>query len=297
MATTPIKALPPGRHRLTIDVDGREREFWVYIPTQVEEPVDGWPVVFIFHGGLSNAPTMVRFCEMNDYGDTAGFVAVFPNGTGRLPTMKTWNAGMCCGYAKREEVDDVHFVEELLADLPQRLVVDPARIYATGMSNGGMMSYLLGDRLADRFAAIAPVGGTMGNDTCSPSRPVPVLHMHGTDDQFVRWEGGVGPRSKSKLDFFSVDHAIENWVTANHANKTPTVEQLPVTVDDGTSVEKFTYAATGPGSAEVVLLKIHGGGHTWPGKESRLDLLGPTTHNLDANAEIWNFFQQYRLNG
>lgn len=295
MTTTPIKELAPGRHRLTIDVDDREREFWVYIPTQTKPPAEGWPLVFVFHGGLSNAPTMVRFCEMNEYADTAGFVTIFPNGTGRLPTMKTWNAGMCCGYAMREDVNDVHFVEQLLADLPQRLAIDPTRVYATGMSNGGMMSYLLGDKLADRFAAIAPVGGTMGNPTCSPSRPVPLMHIHGTDDQFVRWEGGVGSRSKSKLNFHSVDHAMENWVEANQAQRTPTVESLPVEVDDGTSIERFTYAATGDDSAEVILLKIRGGGHTWPGKESRLELLGPTTRNLDANQAIWEFFQQHRL--
>lgn len=295
MTTTPIKELAPGRHRLTIDVEDREREFWVYIPTQTKPPEEGWPLVFVFHGGLSNAPTMVRFCEMNEYADTAGFVTVFPNGTGRLPTMKTWNAGMCCGYAMREDVNDVHFVEQLLADLPQRLAIDPTRVYATGMSNGGMMSYLLGDKLADRFAAIAPVGGTMGNPTCSPSRPVPLMHIHGTDDQFVRWEGGVGSRSKSKLNFHSVDHALENWIEANHAARTPTVESLPVEVDDGTSIERFTYAATGDDSAEVILLKVHGGGHTWPGKESRLELLGPTTQNLDANQAIWEFFQRHRL--
>ena len=157
------------------------------------------------------------------------------------------------------------------------------------------MAYLLADRLADRFAAIAPVGGTMGNPTCGPSRPVPVLHMHGTADQFVRWEGGVGPRSRSKLDFHPVEHAIDNWTTANRAAKTPVVEQLSPQVEDGTRVERFTYPALDDAGAEVVLLKIHGGGHTWPGKESRLEMLGPVTHNLDANSEIWDFFQRHPL--
>lgn len=297
MTTTPIKELPPGRHRLTIDVDDREREFWVYIPTETSQPEGGWPLVFVFHGGLSNAPTMVRFCEMNEYAEKAGFVTVFPNGTGRLPTMKTWNAGMCCGYAQREDVNDVHFVQRLLEDIPQRVTIDPSRTYATGMSNGGMMAYLLGDKLSDRFAAIAPVGGTMGNPSCHPSRPVPLMHIHGTDDQFVRWEGGVGSRSKSKLNFHSVDHAMQNWVAANRAQTSPSVESLPEKVNDGTSIERFTYAAAGEDSAEVVLLKVHGGGHTWPGKESRLELLGPTTHNLDANEAIWEFFQRHRLPG
>lgn len=295
MTTTPIKPLTPGRHRLTLDVDDRERELWVFVPTHTAEPSEGWPIVLTFHGGLSNAPTMMRFCELNELGDTAGFVTVFPNGTGRLPSMKTWNAGMCCGYAQREDVNDVHFIEELLADLPQRVHVDPSRVYATGMSNGGMMAYLLADKLSDRFAAVAPVGGTMGNDTCHPKRPVPVMHMHGTDDQFVRWEGGVGSRSKSKLDFNSVDHAISNWVAANRANPQPLIEKLTPEVNDGTSIEKFTYAATDADSGEVILWKILGGGHTWPGKESRLELLGPTTHNLDANSVIWEFFRRHRL--
>jgi len=294
MVTTPIRTLAPGRHRLTLDVDQRERESWVYVPQQQDEPDWGWPVVLAFHGGLSNAPTMVRFCELNLLGDQEGFVTVFPNGTGRMPTMKTWNAGTCCGYAHRENVDDVRYVKELLTDLKQRLPIDESRIYATGMSNGGMMCYQLADQMSETFAAIAPVGGTMANDRCAPKSPVPLLHIHGMDDQFVRYEGGVGPRSQSKLDFHSVDMTIESWIAANRANDTASRTTDRPIVDDGTWIERLYYAPIDERGAEIQLIKVHGGGHTWPGVESKLDVLGPVSFNLDANCEIWKFFQKHR---
>jgi len=293
MVTTPIRSLAPGRHRLTLDVDQRERESWVYVPELQDEPDWGWPLVLAFHGGLSNAPTMVRFCELNELGNREGFVTVFPNGTGRMPTMKTWNAGTCCGYAQRENVDDVNFVRELLEDLKQRLLIDQRRVYATGMSNGAMMAYLLADQMSETFAAVAPVGGTMANDSCQPSLPVPLLHIHGTDDQFVRFEGGVGSRSQSKLNFNSVDQTMANWIAANGARNTPTHVSDPPVVDDGTWIERFLYEPTDATGAEVNLIKVHGGGHTWPGIESRLDVLGAVTHNLNANQEIWDFFKHH----
>ena len=127
---------------------------------------------------------MVRFCGLNEKADQEGFIAVYPNGTGRLEPMLTWNGGNCCGYAQWNNVDDVGFTRALLDDLAKVVNVDAKRVFATGISNGGIMCYRLASELSDRIAAIAPVSGTMGTLTCNPKRPVSVIHFHGTEDRF-----------------------------------------------------------------------------------------------------------------
>ncbi|MCB9611537.1 MAG: prolyl oligopeptidase family serine peptidase [Sandaracinus sp.] len=118
-----------------------------------------------------------------------GFVVVYPDGTGTIPT---WNAGGCCGSAVRDDVNDVGFVAAILDRLEGELCLDRDRVFATGMSNGGMMSHRLGCELSERFAAVAPVAGTLMFDACTPTRPVHVMHVHGSDDGHVPWEGGLG---------------------------------------------------------------------------------------------------------
>src|SRR5262249_41276708 len=149
-----------------------------------------FPVVLAFHGGGSNAGQMVRFSGLNDKADQAGFLVVYPNGTGRLEQALTWNGGNCCGYAMLNKVDDGAFVRALLDDLGKVAKVDAKRVYATGMSNGAILAYRLASELSDRIAAIAPVSGPMGTEKCNPTRPVPVLHFHGTDDDFAPFKGG-----------------------------------------------------------------------------------------------------------
>lgn len=283
--------LDGGDHRRELTVDGRERSYLVHVPKS-DAPALGWPVILIFHGGGTNADVMVRFCGMNDKADKAGFIAVYPNGTGRSQRVLTYNSGNCCGLAQRDNVDDVKFTRQLLDDLESVLKVDKKRVYATGMSNGAIMSYLVASKMADRIAAIAPVAGPMGTATCSPSQPVPVCHFHGTHDEFAPYNGGTGKRSLTKTDFYSVDHSIQAWVKANGCNKTPQVTKLRTTVDDGTSVTKTVYSS-GKQRSEVVLYTITGMGHTWPGRDSRRRFLGATTKNLSANDIMWDFFQRH----
>jgi polyhydroxybutyrate depolymerase len=192
------------------------------------------------------------------------------------------------------QVDDVGFVRSLLDDLARVVTVDAKRVFATGISNGGMICYRLASELSDRIAAIAPVSGPMGTETCSPKRPVSVMHFHGTDDQFAPFKGGKGSRSSVGINFYSVDHSIRAWVKADGCPEKPAVVQLPKKADDGTSVERATY---GPGKngSEVVLITIEGGGHTWPGREPRLNFLGKSTKNISANDLMWDFFQKHPL--
>jgi polyhydroxybutyrate depolymerase len=288
-----VLALEPGNYRRTLTVDGREREYLLHVPQAPEGSPQERPVVLAFHGGGSNAEAMVPFCGLNEKADREGFLAVYPNGVGRVERARTWNGGNCCGYAQRRLVDDVQFVLLLLDDLKQATPVDEKRIYATGMSNGAMMCYRLAAELSDRIAAIAPVGGPLGTEDCSPARPVPVCHFHGTEDQFAPYAGGRGARSLSQTDFFSVEHTIRQWVRANGCRPDPQVEDLPPAVDDGTRITRATYAG-GREGVEVVLYTVHGGGHTWPGRQPALQFLGPSTRNLSANDVMWDFFQRFR---
>ncbi|MBC8355046.1 MAG: hypothetical protein H8E66_23960 [Planctomycetes bacterium] len=209
-----------------------------------------------------------------------------------MVSIGTDNGGNCCGHAMTEKVDDVKFVRALLDDLESVVKVDKKRVFATGMSNGAIMCYLLASEMADRIAAIALVAGPMGTIGCSPSQPVSVCHFHGTDDAFAPFNGGRGSRSISRTDFHSVEHSIQAWVNANGCQVRPKTVSIPSRVDDGTSVTRATYSG-GKQGTEVVLYTIRAMGHTWPGSESRLRFLGATTKNLVANDVMWEFFQKH----
>jgi polyhydroxybutyrate depolymerase len=230
---------------------------------------------------------------MSDKSDQAGFVAVYPNGTGVGDTMLTFNAWAAATPGAYGRPDDVAFTARLLDDLGTAMKIDPKRVFATGMSNGGIMSYLLASELSDRIAAIAPVGGPMGTETCKPKRPVSVIHFHGTDDEHAPFKGGKG-KGPSGTDFYSVDHSIQAWVKANACDKEPVVTKLPDTAKDGTTITRKTYGGGKDGS-EVVLVVIEGGGHTWPGQEPRLKMLGKSTKNISANDLMWEFFEKHPM--
>ncbi len=290
--TIPSEPLAAGDHTRALRLDDRTREYLVHVP----EAAAGTPrpVVLIFHGGGSTAKVMVTFSGLNEKSDEAGFIAVYPHGTGRVERAKTFNGGNCCGYAQRQGVDDVKFVAALLDDLATVIHYDKQRVYATGMSNGAIMSYRLASELSDRIAAIAPVAGPMGTETCRPTRAVPVCHFHGTDDEFAPFAGGRGKRSLTQTNFYSVDHSIKAWVKANGCRATPRITKLAPAHDDGTRVTRTEYAGNGKG-AEVVLYTIEGGGHTWPGQPGTFRFLGTTTRNISANDVMWEFFQRHSL--
>ena len=291
LAMLSINPLGSGTHTRELTVDGRSRRYVVYVP---ERRPDGrpWPVVLAFHGGGTNAEIMMRFSGLNEKAAEAGFLAVYPDGTGRLERMLTWNGGNCCGYAQRKKVDDVKFVGAVLDDLKTALPIDPNRVFATGMSNGAILCYLLASQMADRIAAIAPVSGTMGTATCAPCRPVSVCHFHGTQDDFLPYQGGLAKRSLTRTRFYSVEHSIRAWVRANGCNPEGKTTVLPDQADDGMRVVRTVYSG-GKDDTEVVLYTIEGGGHTWPGRPSRLEYLGPCTRDISANDVIWDFFLRH----
>jgi polyhydroxybutyrate depolymerase len=288
----PELGLVAGGHERELLVDGREHNYLVYVPETLDlsQPA---PVVLAYHGGGSNAERMRAYSGLDTSAWKYGFAVVYPEGTGRLLPLRTWNGGNCCGYAMEQDVDDVAFTRALLDDLATVLHVDGRRVYATGMSNGAIMAYRLAAELSGRIAAIAPVAGTLGVPEPEPARPVPVLHVHGTADEHVPWGGGVGI-GVSGTDFVSVHESLRVWRELNGCPVGSSTFVLPDREDDGMRVTRTTW---GPGlqDSEVVLITVQGGGHTWPGHDPGLRVLGRSTRDVDVNDLIWEFFRAHPM--
>ncbi|NOK01434.1 PHB depolymerase family esterase [Myxococcus sp. CA018] len=278
----------PGTYDWTVAHDGRTRHYRVHVPPGYDATRPTAAVV-AFHGFGSNEVEMEGLMRLSTLANTEGFLAVYPQGLsaseinhqGTDGTSRGWNAGACCGPAWTAKVDDMGFVDTLLADLDTRVCVDTRRTFATGISNGGFFSYQLACQRASRFAAIAPVAGMEGATPCNPSRPVPVLHMHGTADPVIRYQGGsnLGPFGGT---YPSAEESVRRWAERNGCTG-PTVE----TYQQGDST---CTAATGcsPESATASLCTVQGGQHTWPGFT---DFNHGGTPHLDATREAWKFFQ------
>lgn len=269
-------------------------------------PAVGWPLVLALHGGGSTPLDMARFCRITEVARERGFAIVLPAGSGPHPDFLTWNAGRCCGHAARREVDDVGFLAKVLDAAIDELPIDWSRIYATGISNGGMMSYRLASELPERIAAIAPVAGSLVCDPAPLPRLVPVLHFHGTRDEFVPYPGGRGPRSLRRVDFPSVDDTLTRWCgacgvevdthsaeAAFHPLDTQT-DQAPTFNDTSLSAHRRVLARW-KGTPAVIEIRIDGGGHTWPGVAPPLAFMGPTLLGLPASEMIFDFFDRFRM--
>jgi polyhydroxybutyrate depolymerase len=280
---SPPSALPAGEISRTIIHDGRERSYIIYVPVSLnwsQPPA----LVFVFHGGTGNAQNAIHMTGFHQIADQNGFLVVYPNGTGRLSDDKllTWNAGNCCGYAYEEKVDDVGFVRAIVTDLETVIKIDPKRIYATGMSNGALLSHRLGCEASDLFAGIAPVAGTLNTFPCKPSYPISVIMFHGTEDQHILYNGGAGPQSRLSVDFTSVQDSVEFWTAFNNCAEPQSTTFDEIQHQIWTDCANFT---------AVELYTIIGGGHAWPGGRSsgRPDADQPTL-TISASELIWEFF-------
>ncbi len=288
--------LEAGVHTRSLVVDGRLRTYRVYVPAGLA-PDRGAALVIALHGAGMNGAMMEVFSGLNAKADEAKFVVVYPNGTG-LGTFLTWNAG---GRTSRTAgvADDVTFIGAVIDDVARVAPVDPGRVYATGMSNGGMMCYLLAAEMSDRIAAIAPIAGTMVFENAAPERAVPVMHFHGTADRIVPREG-LGRRGDRNTGRFSrilsVRQTLEMWREIHGCVDAPVVNELPDVVDEGTRVRTEEWFVDGNEvSARVVYVEIEGGGHTWPGQAPMVGFIGRSTQDVCANAMMWEFFQAHTI--
>ena len=149
--------------------DGRIRNYIIHIPSNydAEEPI---PLVLALHGGGGNSENMQDKTGFNQLANEEGFIVVYPDGTGRLRNrLLTWNSGHCCGFAFKNDIDDVGFIRTLIEQIQQEFLIDTNKIFITGHSNGGMMTYRLGSELSDIVAAIAPVAGSIGGKATEDS--------------------------------------------------------------------------------------------------------------------------------
>lgn len=263
----------------SILIDGSYRHYLLYVPPAYT-PGTPAPLVINMHGLGSNDTEQLYYSNLMPLADTAGFLIACPQGN-LLFGIRYWNAG----FGGTD--DDVAFISNLIDSISAAYTVDAGRVYATGMSNGGYMSYFLACHLSSRIAAVASVTGSMLPgipDGCTPGRAVPVMQIHGTADSTVPYFGGATS--------IAVDTLVQFWVNNNHCNPVPVMTPVPDLIPtDGSTAEHYVYNDGDQGSS-VELYKIIGGGHTWPGSPF---ILGVTNQDFNASAEIWRFFSQYTL--
>lgn len=292
IAVGQTEPLGAGDHRRTITVDNVKRSHWIHVPPKYD-PKAPTPVLLVLHGAAMDGKMMEVFSGLNKTADKYGFIAVYPNGTGPGGVLLTWNAGLFPGdLNKNDKADDVKYLGKVLDDVEHALNVDKKRIYVTGLSNGAMMSYRLASEMSDRIAAIAPVAGTMAIEKYAPSRPIPVLHFHGTKDTLVPYNGPDKTAEVPKfMRFRSVDDTILTCVRANGAAEQPTETEIDAK-EPNLRIKCKTYAN---GKADVILYTIENGGHTWPGSMLAPAFLGLSTRHFSANEVMWDFFKNITL--
>ncbi|GIH79862.1 alpha/beta hydrolase family esterase [Planobispora longispora] len=254
----------------TVDVGGLERSYRLYRPASLPEKA---PLVVMMHGGLGSARQAERSYGWNAEADRRGFAVAYPDGYGRA-----WNVGDgCCGRPGRERVDDVAFIGRMVTEIRRELSVDPARVYATGISNGGMMAYRLACD-STVFAAIGPVAATrLGG--CPAPKPLSVIHVHGLADRMVRFDGAPGT-GIARIDGPPVRAVLAGWRATDRCGRPAVSRSGAVTAER---------ARCRHGRA-VELITIEGAGHQWPGGEVVRERADPPYPGLDATAVIWRFF-------
>lgn len=289
----PVSTMPSGSSAHTLVVDGQERAFRVYQPANLA-PSTAVPLVVMLHGALGTGSQAETSYGWNAEADREGFVVAYPDGLSR-----SWAVSPdCCGPPARDGVDDVAFIQQLVATVADQRPVEPTRIYATGISNGGMLAY----RLAcdtKLFAAIGPVAATQLGPCPSPT-PTSVIHIHGTADQTVPFDGGPGKRDNDgtgrnpvKIDGPPISDLLGQWRTIGGCDSPVTTTTGPVS----------TSAATCPGGRAVELVTVDDAGHQWPGaagpgpQAQRLLGLDPPATALDATETVWNFFDAHPRTG
>ena len=276
----------PGDYELSLTVGSRVRTYLLHIPPSYDG-VSRASLVLVFHGyGSGGIQAVEAASNMTQKADQEGFIVVYPQGTGGTPS---WNAGHCCGEALAQNVDDVGFIRALIIELEDNLRVDPKKVYAAGISNGGAMVHRLGAELSDQLAAIAVVSGVLGGKATAdsplfippkPTHAVSVIIFHGTADQLVPYEGGHGVAAGGDRIDLSVSDAVYFWVAADNCSIFAQIE-----TSLGGQVIKEVHSG-GDNGTEVVLYTIVNGGHAWPG----VTTADEPSRRVPATDLIWEFF-------
>jgi polyhydroxybutyrate depolymerase len=270
--------------RQEILLDGRS--YLIDLPRQSKDA----PVILVLHGGGGNAGQVAKDTGFGAPATAKGYAVIYPEGVSRRLGLATWNAGNCCGLAVRLGVDDVAFLDAVIADAVGRFGVDPEAIFVTGMSNGAMMAERYAAARPDRVRGVAGVAGTLDVRRFAVQGAVPLLVIHGTADTHVPFDGGVGPDSYAGVSFTAVGDVIAAFLSAQGIALQRNTDVIDPSQDGMRTLRTDWIAADG--RVRVRLLAIEGGGHAWPGGQ-RAARKGGTT-DLNATEEILTFFQQYR---
>jgi polyhydroxybutyrate depolymerase len=270
------RPLEPGEYLgLEVTVDGVARNYNLYVPAGYDGS-SPTPLVLNFHGFGSNAAQQTFFSDFNVEADERGLLVAYPNGI-----ENSWNGGACCGDAADTGVDDVAFVRAMVDAIEETTCVDASRVYATGMSNGGFMSHRLACDAADLITAVGPVAGALvlPLGECEPSRPIPVIHFHGTDDTVVPYAGnGVG--------FPAVEESLQGWAERNGCGPDSAIS---FEMDD-VSCQTWDNCEA---DATVTLCTLDGFGHCWPGQP--FCPTGESSETIRANVMMLDLFEQHTL--
>jgi polyhydroxybutyrate depolymerase len=284
---TLIGACPAGAHAELerIPVDGRMRTYRLHLPEGLAE-TPAAPVVLVFHGGGGSGRGMERLTGFSRLADREGFiVGNWVDGREGLDTA-----------AHREGVDDVAFIAALLDQLAHRHPIDPKRVFATGISNGGIFSHYLAAKLADRIAAIAPVAGGLADPFYlgfAPSQPVSIFILQGTADPLMPFDGGAVAFRRGQI--IATDETVRLWRQQDRTRAVPATGLLPdVDAEDGCRVRWSSWRG-GRLNSEVLLYAEEGGGHTWPGGPQYLPkgIIGGVCRDFEATEAIWEFFKSH----
>jgi polyhydroxybutyrate depolymerase len=275
--------------------NGIERTYYIHLPADISE-LDSLPLVMVLHGGgKGDGDNVAKHFGFNEIAEREGFIVVYPNGID-----SRWNDGRGKTFKEKkdlEDIDDVGFLSALIDTIIAKYNVDPNRVFVTGVSNGGMMTFRLGCEIASKLSAIAPVIANIPKNIikkCSPNSPLPVLIMNGTEDPLVPWVGGkVKFLWKEMGEVVSTENSVRFWVEHNKCFEDPVTEILPdVDDEDESRVKKVTYKNKDT-NIEVVLYAIVGGGHNIPGGNTP-DIkffIGNKNNDINAAEVIWEFFK------
>jgi len=270
----------------SIPHDGYDRTYLVHLPTAYDGSTD-LPLVIAMHGGFGNAFNLEDQSQLSVKADLENFIVVYPEGVeGGILNISSWNAGWCCGYSSNNNIDDVGFIDSLLNTLISQYAIDTNRVYATGMSNGGFMSYRLACELSDRIAAIAPVSASMSMPICNATRAMPIIHFHSKLDLNVPYQGGVGNGLSSHYNS-PIDSVLNVWSEHNNC---------PNNID--TVVNNSQYLHTKRSNCEcgssVQYYLTEDGGHSWHGG-NQTAIGDPVSNYINATDLMWDFFQEHTL--
>lgn len=264
----------------SFDYEGITRSYSFYVPASYV-PGEAVPLVLNLHGLGTDGAYQAQNRDFRPIADTANFIVAHPDGSIMLG-QHFWNYGNVLGST----VDDVGFLEALVDTISAHYSINPNRVYSTGISNGGFMCYALACQ-SNRFAAIASVTGSMSvsmYNSCSPSYPIPTMHIHGTSDQINPYTGNSTMKGIEEVTSF--------WVNQNNCNPVPLITPVANSnTGDNATAERYLYHG-GTNGHTVELFKITGGGHTWPGTLVPSSN-GNTCMDFSASTEIWRFFSQY----